>query len=75
MREELTEAVVRRCSQKFHKTHRKTPAPESPYQQSYMPKACNSVKIETPAQALSRKPREIPKNTPLTEHHWWLLPN
>ena len=29
-----------------------------------MPKACNSIKKETPVQVLSHESREIPKNTP-----------
>ena len=42
MREELTKAVgalQKKRSQKSHKTKRKTPAPEPPYQQSHKPKA------------------------------------
>ena len=49
MREELTEAVVWRRSQKSHKTNRITPAPEPTYQQSHMPKACNSIKNGDPS--------------------------
>ena len=73
MREELTEAVIRRCSaerrsQKSHKTNRETPAPEPPYEQSNRPKACNSVKngdptTDTPPPP-SSEPREIPQKTP-----------
>ena len=80
MREELTEAVVRRRSekrhsQKSHKTNRKTPAPEPHYQQSHKPKVCNSIKNGDPAQAPPSESREIPPKKPLTQRLRWLLPN
>ena len=66
MREELTEAVVRRRSEKrrsrkSHKTNRKTPTPEPPYQQSHRPKACNSIKNGDPS---TGTPQGIPRNPP-----------
>ena len=80
MREELTEAVVRRCSAKkalpeIPQNQLEKPAPEPLRQQSNRPKACNSIKMETPPPAPPSEPREIPQNTPLTERLRWLLPN
>ena len=70
MREELTEAVVwrrseKRHSQKSHKTNRKTPAPEPPYQQSHRPKVYNSIKNGDPSTGTpQRTPRNPQKHPP-----------
>ena len=53
MREELTEAVVRRCSAKkalpeIPQNQLEKPAPEPPRQQSNRPKACNSIENGDP---------------------------
>ena len=58
MRKELTEAVVRRRSekrrsQKSHKTNREIPAPEPPYQQGHRPKANPAKSPKTPPDATS----------------------
>ena len=70
MREGLTEAVVQRCSAE-------KALPEISQNQEEntpdRPSVCNSIKMETWAQALSRK--NTPLNTPLAEHLWWLFPN
>ena len=50
----------KRCSYKFYKIHRKTPAPES--------EACNFVKKETLAQVFLCQFCEISRNTFYTEH-------
>ena len=53
---------VKKCSQNFHKNHRKTPVPK--------PQACNFIKNETLAQLFSWEFSEISKNTFYTEHLW-----
>ena len=52
----------KRCSQKFHKIHRKASVPES--------QACNFIKKETLAKVFSCEFCEISKNTFFTEHLW-----
>ena len=52
----------------FRKIHRKTPAPESLFEWSCRPQACNFIKIETLVPRLSREFCEIFKNTFFTEH-------
>ena len=53
----------KRCSLKFRKIHRKTPAPESLFKWSFTPEARNCIKRETLAQVFSCKFCEIFKNT------------
>ena len=55
-----------RCSQKFHKIHRKTPVPQS----LFKPQACKFIKKETLAQVFSCDFCEVFKNTFFTEHLW-----
>ena len=74
MRKELTEAVVRRRSekrrcQKSHKSNRETPAPEPPYQQGHRPKASNSIKngdpnTDTPKRTPAKSPKTPSDATP-----------
>ena len=60
-RSSRTEVFCRkRCSQKFHKIHRKKSAPE--------PQACNFIKKETLTQVFSCEFCEICKDTFSTEH-------
>ena len=61
---------AKRCSQKFHKIHRKTPVPESLFKQSCKPEASNFIKKKTLAQVFSCGFCEISKNTFFTEHLW-----
>ena len=58
---------IERCSQKFSKIHRKTPALESSFV-SCRPDACNFIKKETLTQVFSCKFCDFSKNTFLTEH-------
>ena len=76
MREEITEAVIRsRSAEKALPEIPEKALPEPPYQQSYRPKACNSIKNEAPSTGTpQRTPRNPPKD-PLTERIRWLLPN
>ena len=62
MREEITEAVVRsRSAEKALPEIPEKALPEPPYQQSYRPKACNSIKNGDPTTGTPSEPREIPK--------------
>ena len=54
-----------RCSQKFCKTHRKTPVPDFLFCRS---EACNPIKKEFLTQVFSCEFCEIFKNTFFTEH-------
>ena len=55
------EALREKALQKTHTTNRKTLASEPPYQQRSIP--ATLFKMETPAQAPTSEPFEIPKNT------------
>ena len=54
--------LLKRCSQKFRKIHRKTPVPESLFNNAY-----NFIQIETLPQVFSCEFCQIPKKTFFTE--------
>ena len=80
MREELTEAVVPRCSaekalpeiQQNQQENTCAAASLSTESQAY---GLQLSKMETPGQASPCEPCKIPQNNPLTECLQWLLPN
>ena len=81
VRKQPPEAFCKKmCSWKFHKTHRKTPVPETFLKKTadlrpatllkkrLWPQACNFIKKETLVQMFSCEFYEISKNTFCTEH-------
>ena len=64
MAEQFPESVLlKRCFQKFRKTHRKNPKVESLFL-----KVCNFTKKESPGQVFSWELSEILKNTYFVQH-------
>ena len=58
----------KRCSEKFRKNHRKTPVPESFFNNELQALGCNFNKKETLEQVFSCEYCEISKNTFFTKH-------